>query len=80
MQDLLEHSIWLEEDILEPSPGTSQDASNSIPMPGDPPREDGPIPTSEVDPGPSVRLIKPSPWLEGEVPAIVRPPSPMMDW
>jgi ribonuclease HI len=65
-QDLIKPSIRIKEDIPEPMPGTSSDASDSIPTPGALPREDGPIPTSEANPGPSAGLIKPSLGPAGE--------------
>jgi hypothetical protein len=49
-------------------------------MPGAPLREDGPVPTSKADSGPSTGLIKPSPGPEGEVAAIVGLPSLTTDW
>jgi hypothetical protein len=80
MQDLFKPSIWLEEDIPEPTSGTSSDANGSIPAPGIPPGEDGLVLMSKADPGPSTRLIKPSSWPEGEVVAVVGPPSHAMNW
>jgi hypothetical protein len=79
-QDLLKPSIRLKEDILVHSPRTSPDEGSSVPAPGTPPGENSPAPASKASSGASTGPIKPSSGPEGEVAAVVRPPSPEADW
>jgi hypothetical protein len=77
--DLFKSSIRLEEDILVPKLEISQDKGSPIPAPGTPPGKEGPIQTSELNPGVLAGPIEPNLEAEGEIAAIDRPPNPEAD-
>jgi hypothetical protein len=78
-QDLFKPSIRLEEDVPVRSPGTSLNEGTSVPIPGTP-SEKRPGTDTRSQPDTSVKPIAPSLGPEGEVVAVVGPPSPEADW
>jgi hypothetical protein len=80
MHDLLKPSIRLKEDILACSPGASLNEGSSVPIPRTPPGEKSPASISEASLGASAGPTTPIPGPEGDVAAIIGPPSPKADW
>jgi hypothetical protein len=79
-QDFFKPSIQLEEDIQVHLPKTSSVEGSSVPAPGTLSGENGLAPVSEASPRALAGPIEQSPGPEGEVAAVVGPPSPEADW